>query len=118
MATTPTPTITYINDESKEVAGIQCKKAMVQFDSGDPFEVFYTNDIHIDQPNRHTPFRKVPGVLMEFHIDFNGIRFLFKASDISYDSPKKSTFNIPEDATPTPEKEIEALILTMIESFQ
>ncbi|MGQ1787743.1 MULTISPECIES: hypothetical protein [unclassified Saccharicrinis] len=113
-----TPSITYLKNETKNVAGISCSKAMVQFDKDEPFAIYYTGDINIDNPNRHTPFKEIPGILMEFHIDFNGVRFYFKACDVDYTIPDNAAFKIPSGFKRTPEKEIEALILTMINNFQ
>lgn len=67
-------------DSTKEIAGYLCHHARVTFES-DPskdFDIFYTNEIGVKDPNWCTPFHEVSGVLMEakvnkFNIDMHMI---------------------------------------------
>lgn len=67
-------------DSTKEIAGYLCKHARVTFegDSAKDFDIFYTNEIGIKDPNWCTPFYEIKGVLMEatvnkFNIDMHMI---------------------------------------------
>ena len=67
-------------DSVKEIAGYACKHAHVSFDNDSTkhFDVFYTNEIGIYEPNWCTPFHDIKGVLMEaqvnqFNMDINMI---------------------------------------------
>jgi hypothetical protein len=56
-------------DESKEIAGLPCKKVVASFPPNtlDPFDIWYTEQIELDNPNANTPFMDIPGVLLEFN---------------------------------------------------
>lgn len=73
MVITPT-------DSTKEIAGYLCHHARVTFanDSAKAFDIFYTNDLGVENPNWCTPFNEIKGVLMEakvnkFNIDMHMI---------------------------------------------
>ncbi|MDP6908648.1 MAG: DUF4412 domain-containing protein [Flavobacteriales bacterium] len=73
MVITPT-------DSVKEICGYTCKHARVTFtnDSTNNFDIFYTTEIGIDEPNWCTPFHELNGVLMEatvnkFNLDMHMI---------------------------------------------
>ena len=116
--TNDTPTITYLNDETKVIAGFNCKKAMVNFKDTEPFYVFYTNEINLQHPNRNSLLNEINAVLLEFFVDFNGVRFHFTAEDFDYSHPPRSEFKIPKKTEQSTQAEIEALIITLINNFQ
>lgn len=67
-------------DSTKEIAGFVCHHARVTFegDSIKDFDIFYTDEIGIHEPNWCTPFYEIKGVLMEatvnkFNIDMHMI---------------------------------------------
>ena len=56
----------------KVIAGYKCKLARVFIeDVPTPIDVYYTEDIHIENPNRNTPFSEINGVLLEFETTMN-----------------------------------------------
>lgn len=64
------PTLANLNIEftknTKEIAGIKCKEAIVKDSQGNEFKVYYTKSFKIKNPNKGTPFEEIPGVLMEY----------------------------------------------------
>ncbi len=112
------PIIKLVDNETKEIAKMTCFKAIVNYPDGEPFSVYYSKDVDLQMPNRHTPYAEIPGVLMEFYVDHNNVRFHFTALDIDYTIPEDSVFTIPRIAKATPEDEIEDLILTLIKTLQ
>jgi hypothetical protein len=59
---------------TKKVAGYDCKEALVSIggDSSWNFKLYYTTEIKIKNPNQHTPFQDIKGVLMEYEmINYN-----------------------------------------------
>lgn len=60
-----------LTDKRKEIAGYNCKSAMVTVkgDSTWTFELFYTDEIFIKNVNAFTPFKSIKGVLMEYEIN-------------------------------------------------
>ena len=112
------PTIKLIDSETKEIAKMTCFKASVNYPGGEPFSVYYTKDVDLKMPNRHTPYAEIPGILMEFYLDYNDVRFHFVANHIDYTVPDDTVFAIPDIAKATPESEIEDLVLTLIQTLQ
>lgn len=86
----------------KEILGFTAKKAIAtcKTDKTDKIELWYTEDIELKNSNWYNPFKKVPGVLLEYAIDRYGIRMEFKAkkfdaaelSDSDLELPKTKNF--------------------------
>lgn len=112
------PTIELNENETKEIAGVQCYQALIKFENQKQFLVYYTKSIDLKQPNRHTHLNEIPGVLMDFYVDYNNVRFHFTADKIDYEIPPQSMFEVPNSAKRTQKEEIESLINTLIKNFQ
>ena len=112
------PTIKLIESETKEIAEMTCFKAIVDYPDVEPFSVYYSKNVDLKMPNRHTPYAEIPGILMEFYLDYNDVRFHFVANHIDYTVPDDTVFAIPDIAKATPESEIEDLVLTLIQTLQ
>ncbi len=54
--------------KTKVMCGFNCKNAEVTFsrDRSKIFDIWYTNEIEVKDPNAATPFREIDGVLMGF----------------------------------------------------
>ena len=98
-------------EEIKEIAGYKCKKAKIIFDGGkhENFDVYYTNDVKIKDPNWSSPFHDIEGVLMEYQMLKYGMELRFTAKSIDEKPVKGSSFDVPKDYKMVPEKEIDAL---------
>src|ERR1035437_711395 len=83
--------------ESKEIAGYKAKKVIVSFD--DPqiqsFDVYYTTEIEIENPNWSNPYTEINGVLLEFRIKMKGITMKIKAKEVVKKEIADSEFDIP-----------------------
>ncbi|SMO51154.1 GLPGLI family protein [Saccharicrinis carchari] len=112
------PIIKLIDGPTKDIAGVPCLEATINYPGKETFSVFYTKSINLNMPNRNTPFDKIPGVLMEFFVNYNGVRFHFTAQNIDFIPPEESEFELPDGAKHTSEKEIEGMILTLINNFK
>jgi GLPGLI family protein len=67
-------------DETKMVAGFECKKAIVKLPAtNESFIIFYTNQIKLRHPNATNPYRKIKGVLMEFELKLVHLNMRFVA---------------------------------------
>jgi GLPGLI family protein len=88
-----------LQPEQKKIAGYNCKKAHIDFasDSLDDFDVFYTDEIAIADPNWSSPFRKINGVLMEFRIHKYGVDMVLKAKNVTRKEIDDSQFEISDD---------------------
>jgi hypothetical protein len=57
-----------------------CKKAIVHIPSGNrTFNIYYTDQIKLKQPNVTNPYKKVKGVLMEFELNLLYLHMRFEA---------------------------------------
>ncbi len=97
----PVPEIAFV-DETKQIAGIEAKKAILTFTDEDgnvsTEEVYYTPEIGGADFNFDTPYRGIPGLLLEYSNDSE----LFKSTLIAQSIERKrrirpTTFMIPED---------------------
>jgi GLPGLI family protein len=86
-------------DDTKVIAGINCKKAIVSFpdSSKQPYEIYYTEEIKIKNPNKVNPYRKINGVLMQFIMRINNMEILLIATKYSPQSIPDEAFIIPKD---------------------
>ena len=64
----PMPDLKFIRTgETKNIDGLNCKHAIAQIPGVDrKFDVWYTNDIDLEDPNNSTPYRDIDGILMNF----------------------------------------------------
>jgi GLPGLI family protein len=109
--------IEYIENETKEISGFLCKKAIVHFTDTvlqSPIEVFYTEDIKIENPNRNNPFKEIPGVLMEYQMSFQRIPMVMKFKYLENIKVKDSEFQVPDDFTKVSKDEMQQFINTLI----
>jgi len=83
-------------EETKKILGYTCKKAIIKSSAlSEPFAVYYTNEIGIDNPNINNPFREIDGVLLEFQVKLNNINMKFIATEISQSRVCEDLFTIP-----------------------
>jgi len=86
-------------DVTKMIAGYKCKKAIAKSKDGKnpDVELYYTNDIKLDQPNWATPFKEIDGVLMQYRIAKYGFYMEFTADKVEPDKIEDGTFKLPAD---------------------
>lgn len=72
-------------DETKEIAGYMCNGADVKVkgDSTWEFKIYYTNEINIKNSNKHTPYKSISGVLMQYEILSYNTHMLFTAKKVT-----------------------------------
>lgn len=97
---------------SKVIAGYTCKRAIAHSkDKKTPdFELYYTSDVQLDEPNWPTPFRQVKGVLMEYRLTEYGFYMQFTAQKVQPDKIDDDMFKIPADYKMMPKKDLDDLI--------
>jgi GLPGLI family protein len=66
--------------ETRNIAGLNCQKAIIRLtDDNESFEVYYTNDIKLVNPNMTNPYKNIDGVLVEFQLSMSGLKMKFTA---------------------------------------
>lgn len=109
--------VEYVKNETKEIAGYLCKKAMISYSNPElkPSTVFYCEEINFNRPKENSPFDEIPGALMEFQVHFKGLQLNFVAHDVDIKEINEKDFKIPDNYSPTEEGEIDELVSTLIQ---
>jgi hypothetical protein len=79
--------------ESKEIKGIKAFKVHVTFKdkSIEPYDIWYTKSFKVNNPNWHTPYKEINGVLLDYRIKMKGISMhmtINNFSDLPVDTAK------------------------------
>lgn len=89
-------------DSTKMIAGYLCHHARVTFesDSAQDFDLFYTNDIGIEQPNWCTPYYEIEGVLMEAIVNKFNIQMKMTAKQVVAEEYPEEEFQVTQEFKP------------------
>lgn len=95
MSITPT-------DQTKQIAGYNCKHAKVTFesDSTKNFDIYYTEEIDLRDPNWCTPFHEIKGVLMEAQVNKFNIDMHMVATEVVSEEYPAEDFQITNEYEP------------------
>lgn len=83
-------------DETDSIAGFLCKKAIGKFTKEDKpdIEVYYTEDIKIENGNFFTPFKEINGVLLAYDIEHYGVRMRVEAQNFYAEEVDDEEFEV------------------------
>ncbi len=100
------------NDEPCNLLGYNCYKAKGCFTDqpGSEFEIIYTKEIDIKNPNINTPFEAIDGVMLRFNLRINSLMMELNAQSVKRSKIPDETFAIPSDYTPVDFQTITNLI--------
>jgi len=86
-------------DSTKEVAGYECKMAVVTFKDNikEEFSIFYTDEIDLENSNWFTPFHEIRGVLLEYQIRKYNYELRLTATKVISKEIDESYFVVPDD---------------------
>lgn len=95
--------------------GFSCKKAIAHLNdtSNLSFEILYTNEINIANPNSNTPFEPIDGVMLKFSIKLNKYLMNLSASTIRQESISNEEFELPNGYEKVSKRTIEDLVSLM-----
>lgn len=84
--------------ESKVIEGIKAKKVKVSFkdNSMEPFDLYYTNEIVVKNPNWNNPYREINGVPLDFKLKLMGISMHLVLSEVKLEAVEDDEFESPE----------------------
>lgn len=99
--------------ETKIIAGYKCSKAHVKTNDelGYEFDVYYTKDLNIKNPNFANPFSTLDGVLMEYQMKKFGLEMKFTAKTVKNEDVEESCFELPADYKAVSQEEMNELFL-------
>lgn len=97
--------------ETKLIAGYKCTKAHVKLkdDSGTEFDIFYTKELSIKDPNFCNPFYMVDGVLMEYTMKKFDLEMRFTAKAVKREDVDDAIFELPADYKKISQQEMNEL---------
>ncbi len=89
-------------DQTKVIAGFQCKHARVTFDEHPErdFDLYYTTEIAINDPNWCTPFHEIKGVLMEARVNRFNIDMHMVAKSVTRQKFDENEFKVTQSYQP------------------
>lgn len=103
-------------DSTKEITGMECKHAIASFpDNGiKPFNIWYTQEIGLYNPNGNTPYRDIQGVLLEFNtLMGNSNMHMVATSYEAHHIPQKH-FQPPRNFRPVTKDEMDRILYALM----
>lgn len=99
-----------------QMFGLNCKRTTGLYRSTAfrPFEIIYTNDISIVQPNSNTPFAEIDGVLLAFSLYIPPFMMHIKAIDVRSERVANDIFESPKNFNEVDAKTITDLLQTIM----
>lgn len=94
------PTLAVIHTAGRDtIAGLPCKQAFLIYDdiSIPEVEVWYTEELDLDQPNWYGPFSEIPGVLMRYEVVQHNIRMRLEATAVRLEPVDAKKFSVRSD---------------------
>lgn len=85
--------------EEMEMLGYRCKRVTGHFvdNPGYSFDIIYTDEIAISEPNKNTPYEAINGVLLVFDLKLNNTLMHIKAQSVERKRVSRKLFEIPDD---------------------
>ena len=88
-----------VTNETKEIAGYTCKKAIVKTKGDNPGEhiVYFTDELGSGTMNYNNPmFKDIDGVMLEYSSADEGMKMMFSAIKVEKKKVSDKDFEIPE----------------------
>lgn len=98
------------------ICGLNCKNAEVTLpaDRNKIYNIWYTNDIPIKDPNASNPFCEIDGVLMNFFFLIGNSEFHFEAQNIYMKNISDNVFDRKEKYTKVSREELNKFLSRMV----
>jgi hypothetical protein len=86
-------------DKTDTLLGFKIHQAIATSNENEVFELWYTKQISMTNPNWFNPYYEVPGMLMRYTIEQNGVKMKFEAKSFSTEKPDLALFNPTQEGT-------------------
>lgn len=83
-------------NETQEIAGYNCKKAIARLTDGSSFVVYYTPELEIADKDYDSQFKNLPGLALQYEWQAGKMKFKYTLSKINFDVVSPSKFDIPK----------------------
>lgn len=102
------PEIKYFDDDTKEIAGYECKRGEINIGEDQPPFIFYYTE-EIQAPKIENKYKGMKGFMMEYEIETPQFTMILSADEVKEEKVSKGEFKIPSDYVEMTDDEIEAL---------
>ena len=85
-----------LSNETANIAGYNCKKAIAKLPDGTSFVVYYSPDLKVANKEYDYPFKTLPGLAMQYEWQSGKMKFKYTLSKVSFDPVTSSKFDIPK----------------------
>lgn len=82
--------------ETLEIAGYTCKKAIARLRDGSSFVVYYTPELEVADKSYDTQFKNLPGLALQYEWQSGKMRFKYTLSKVGFDVVPLAKFDIPK----------------------
>ena len=82
-------------NETKNISGYSCQKAIAKLKDGTSFIVFYTKELVTENKDYDYQFKSLPGLPLEYESSVGNLKVKYTASKITFDPVPVQKFNIP-----------------------
>lgn len=82
-------------NETKEIQGYKCQKAIAKLKDGSTFTVYYATDLVSENKDYDYQFKTLPGLPLEYESSVGNLKVKYTASKISFDPVPVQKFAIP-----------------------
>ena len=83
-------------DETKTIAGYDCKKAIAKMPNGKTFIVYYAPNLLVTNKEYDATFKNLPGLAMQYESGSATYKYTFTLSKIGFDPVAASKFDFPK----------------------
>ncbi|MDB5222011.1 MAG: hypothetical protein JWN83_678 [Chitinophagaceae bacterium] len=83
-------------NETLNIAGYNCKRAIAKLRDGSSFVVYYTPEVEVADKNYDSQFKNLPGLALQYEWQSGKMRFKYTLSKINFDVVPTSKFDIPK----------------------
>jgi hypothetical protein len=114
------PEVSYLkSNKTRDFDGVQAKQTTAVFaDASKEVQVFYNDEVQIENVNWCTPFKSLQGILLQYEINKYGLTMRFTAKKIENVSISDSEFAVPMGYEKYPLAEIEKELITLFSQVQ
>ncbi len=104
-----------ITEDTLRICDFLCKKAIAKLPDGSSFEVYFTEEIGLKNPNALTPFEPIDGVLMKFQMKLNSVRMDINAKKFYEKKVPVEEFEIPPGFKRISKEKMEEVVNELME---
>lgn len=82
-------------NETRNIAGYSCQKAIAKLKDGSSFTVFFTKELVTENKDYDYQFKNLPGLPLEYESSVGNLKVKYTASKITFDPVPIQKFRIP-----------------------